>query len=150
RIELHPGGTENALAPIEEAELRLRIIVAVQQRIIPAVILSAPLELEAAEGHVLLVEAVPRGQGEVAERLVRDARCVVGPGRVEAAVETGIRQVTDRERVRAEQVVGLPEQNVEEAAAVELCGVLRADVGAAAAFHTVPARKLVDAEQIAV
>ena len=55
-----------------------------------------------------------------------------------------------RERVRAEQLVGLAEQRVDEAAVVELRGVLDADVGAAAAFDAVPAGELVDLEQVGV
>jgi hypothetical protein len=49
-----------------------------------------------------------------------------------------------------EQVVGLAEQYVDEAALVELRGVLHAVIGAAAALDPVPAGELVDAEQIAV
>ena len=58
--------------------------------------------------------------------------------------------VADRERVVPEQLVGLAEQDVDVAAAVELGGVLDADVGAAAAFDAVPAGELVDLEQVAV
>ena len=78
-----------------------------------------------------------------------DARHVVGPRGVEAALEAGIGGAADRERIRAEQLVGLPEQDVDEAAAIELRGVLDADVGAAAALDAVPAGELVDLEQIA-
>ena len=50
----------------------------------------------------------------------------------------------------AEQVIGLAEQHVEEAALIELRGVLHADIDAAAAFDAVPAGELVDPEQVAV
>ena len=55
-----------------------------------------------------------------------------------------------REGILPEQAVGLAEQRVDEAAPVELRGVLHAVVGAAAAFDAVPAGELVDPEQIAV
>ena len=44
----------------------------------------------------------------------------------------------------------LAEQGVDRAALVELRGILQAVIGAAAAFHAVPAGELVDLEQIAV
>ena len=50
----------------------------------------------------------------------------------------------------AEQLVGLPEHDIEEAAAIELRGVLHAGIRAAAAFDAIPAGELVDAEQVAV
>ena len=62
----------------------------------------------------------------------------------------GIGDVGDGERVGAEQLIGLAEQHVDEAGAVELRGVLHADIRPAAAFGAVPAGELVDAEQIAV
>src|SRR5262249_4423321 len=117
RIELHAGGAEDALAPVEEAELRLCSGIPVQGRIIPAGVLAAAFHLEALEREVALVEAVTGGELEGAERLIRHAGDVVGARLVEAAVEAGICQVADRERVGPEQVVGLPEQHVEEAAA---------------------------------
>jgi hypothetical protein len=50
----------------------------------------------------------------------------------------------------SEQLVGLPEQRVDEARIVELRGVLNAGVQPRAAFDAVPAGELVHAEQIAV
>ena len=58
--------------------------------------------------------------------------------------------VPHRERVQAEQLVGLSEQHIDRAAAVELRGRLRADIGAAAAFDAIVAGEFVDAERIAI
>ena len=67
----------------------------------------------------------------------------------QAGVDAGIGDVGDREGIQAEQLVGLAEQRVDGAAAVELRGGLDADIGAAAALDAVLAGELVDAEQIA-
>ena len=50
----------------------------------------------------------------------------------------------------AEQVVGLSEQDVDEAGAIELGGVLHAGIEPRAAFDAIPAGEFVDAEQVAV
>ena len=69
---------------------------------------------------------------------------------IEAAVETGIGGVGLSEGVLPEQLVGLAEQRVDEAALIELRGILHAVIGAAAAFDAIPAGEFVDAEQVAV
>ncbi len=59
-------------------------------------------------------------------------------------------RVGDRERVLAEQLVGLSEQRIDGAGLIELRGILDAGIEARAALDAVPAREFVDVEQIAV
>ena len=100
--------------------------------------------------EVVVVEAEARGEGVGLVRLVGDPRHIVGAGGVEPAVEAGIGDAAGGEGVLPEQAVGLAEQRVDEAALVELRGILHAVIGAAAALDAVPAGELVDAEQVAV
>ncbi len=108
------------------------------------------LKFGALQREVGFAHAEARGEGEGRVRLVGHACDVVGARGVEAAVEPGIGGARDRERVLAVELVRLPKQHVDVAAAVELGGVLDAHVGAAAAFGSVPARELVHLEQVRV
>ena len=58
----------------QEAELRLRVVVAVEQRAAPAVVIGAGLDLEAAHREALLVEAVARGERVGPVRLIGETR----------------------------------------------------------------------------
>src|SRR5689334_2354009 len=69
---------------------------------------------------------------------------------VEAAVEAGVDGIRLCKRVLAEQLVRLTKQGVDVAALIELSSVLNAHVGASAAFHAIPAGKLVDREEIGI
>src|SRR4029077_10622729 len=78
--------------------------------------------------------------------LVRQARHIVGSGRVETAVEAGIRGAAEGKGILSEQAVGLAEQRVDGAGLIELSGVLQTVVGAAATFDAIPAGEFVNPE----
>src|SRR5215813_7088837 len=95
---------QDPLPFVEEAELRLGRIVAVQDGQAPAVEIGGRLDLEPLEREVILVKAEARGELVDAVRLILQPRHVVRARGVEAAVEARIGGVAGREGISAEQL----------------------------------------------
>src|SRR5262245_53438504 len=149
-IHLQPCKAEDALATVEEADQRLGSVVAVHHGGGPTAEVGDGLELGPLQREVVLGEPEPRREGQGGTRLVRCPRHVVRLCGIEAAVETGVGGPAEREGVQPVELVGLPEQDIHVAAAIELGGVLNADVRPAAAFHAIPTGELVHLEQIRI
>src|SRR5712691_4354085 len=149
-VELQPRAAEDALAAIQEAERRLGGVVAVHQHGGPAPKIGGRLEFGALQRGIVLIEAETRRVGEGRIGLVGHPCHVIRTGGVEAALQAGIGGCAERERVLSEQLVGLSEQDIDVAAAIELGGVLEADIRPAAAFRPVPTGELVDLEQVRI
>src|SRR5258708_37369789 len=138
--QLDRAAAEDALPPEQEAELRLRCVIAVEQLQRPAVEIGAAFRLETLDREGLLVEAAARGERVDRIRLIAPSPHVIDRGLVETAVQAGIGYIVDagRERIRAEQLIRLAEHHVDGTGPVDLGRVLEADIGAAAAFDTIP------------
>src|SRR5580704_7977058 len=85
--QLDRGAAEDALAPEQKAEFRLRRIVAVQQLQRPAIEIGAAFRLETLDREGLLVETPARGERVDRIRLIGDACDIVGCGLIETAVQ---------------------------------------------------------------
>ncbi len=137
--ELERDLAGDALAALEESDFGLLVVIAVQRHQLPAIESRAAFHLDPADTKRVFVDQEARDDGVDAVGLVGDARHVVRVRLGEPAGDAGVDRVRHCERVLAEQLIGLPEQDVDEAGIVELGGVLHAGIQPGAAFDAVPA-----------
>src|SRR5215510_3616980 len=149
-IELDLSGSQNTLLTIQDADQRLRGVIAVENTATPSVEISPRLEFNPLRRETFVAQTEARSEHVDAVWLIREPRHVVGVCGVKAAVKSGIGRARDGKGILPKQTIGLTEQGVDGASLVELGSVLKTIVCSSAAFGAIPAREFVDTEQVAV